>query len=402
MLRFFSSSTSMANSRKAIAECIESALEGEHDLHCDLLIIYAAMGHDFNEILAGATQLCPKAEIVGCSCAGVIGMNGADETMKAVAVMAVKCSEGEFVVASKDDIVGCNSYEVASELAGDLKSKNPYINMIHVSASGTDIAADKAIAGIESVFGTDVPIFGAISSDNMRGLSSYQFAGNKVFQRGVVIVGLSDPTLEVVSQATHGFIPIGMPFAVTRSEANRIYELDGQPAWKVITDNLGLPETAQLVDTIPIGAVAEELSEELHREYRNTHILRVIVKKEQDGSVYVPVDCPQGTRLWLTRRDEERIFQGLDEMMERIVRRSAGRTPVAVFHADCGARGRLLFNRVLKDEIVNRMQFPLLKGNIVPWLGMYGFGEFAMLAGRNTFHNYSTALHVILRRQDSA
>jgi hypothetical protein len=401
MLQFFSGSASMANSRKAVAECVKIALEGEQDLHCDLLIVHAAMGHHFSEILAGAAQLCPKAEIVGCSCAGVIGKNGADETMKAVAVMAVKCSKREFVVASNDNIVGSNSYEVASALASDLQRKSPDVNMIYFTASGIDIAADKAIEGIESVFGTDVPIFGATSSDNMRCLSSYQFAGNKIFERGAVAVGFSDPTLEVVTQATHGFIPIGMPFEVTRSEANRIYELDGQPAWIALTDNLGLPESAQLADTIPIGAVAQELPEAFHRDYGNSHILRVIAKKEQDGSVYMPVDCPEGTKLWLTQRDEERIFRGLDEMLGQIVARCGGRNPVAVFHADCGARGKLLFNRVLKEEIVNRMQMPLFKGGVVPWLGMYGFGEFAKLAGRNTFHNYSTALYVILRRPNS-
>ena len=32
-----------------------------------------------------------------------------------------------------------------------------------------------------------------------------------------------------------------------------------------------------------------------------------------------------------------------------------------------------------------------------PWLGMYGFGEFARLGGRNTYHNYTSALYVICR-----
>jgi small ligand-binding sensory domain FIST len=44
------------------------------------------------------------------------------------------------------------------------------------------------------------------------------------------------------------------------------------------------------------------------------------------------------------------------------------------------------------------MQTPLFGGAAVgPWLGMYGFGEFARLGGRNQFHNYTTALYVITR-----
>jgi hypothetical protein len=76
-----------------------------------------------------------------------------------------------------------------------------------------------------------------------------------------------------------------------------------------------------------------------------------------------------------------------------------GRKPVAVFHADCLARGRFLFNRVLKEELVSRMQFPFsTNGSCPPWLGMYGFGEFARLGGKNTYHNYTTALYTIYRK----
>ena len=70
---------------------------------------------------------------------------------------------------------------------------------------------------------------------------------------------------------------------------------------------------------------------------------------------------------------------------------------VAVFHADCGARGRLTLDRIAKDEIVREMQRPLFGDATGPWLGMYGFGEFARLGGKNEFHNYTTALYVIHR-----
>jgi hypothetical protein len=71
---------------------------------------------------------------------------------------------------------------------------------------------------------------------------------------------------------------------------------------------------------------------------------------------------------------------------------------VAVFHTDCGARGRLTLDRIAKDEIVRAMQKPLFgDAPVGPWLGMYGFGEFARLGGLNQFHNYTTALYVITR-----
>jgi hypothetical protein len=57
----------------------------------------------------------------------------------------------------------------------------------------------------------------------------------------------------------------------------------------------------------------------------------------------------------------------------------------------------------MKEELVGRMQFPLSVGGVVPpWLGMYGFGEYARLGGANTYHNYTTAIYALYRREGSA
>jgi len=81
MLQFFSSSTSVVDSKRAITECLENALSGEKTLDCDLLIIYTAMGHNFKEMLSEAYRLTPGAQIVGYTCAGVIGKDGPNESL---------------------------------------------------------------------------------------------------------------------------------------------------------------------------------------------------------------------------------------------------------------------------------------------------------------------------------
>jgi hypothetical protein len=399
MLEFYSSSTSVVDPKRAAAECLEKALGEQGNLDCDLIIMYTAMGHNLKALVSETRKLSPNARVVGTTCAGVIGREGPDESMKALAIMAIKGGKGEFAIASKDSIVGADTYEVSARLAQDLKSKNSDINMVHFLPSGLDIfPADRAIAGIESVFGPDIPIFGGTSCDNMKSISCFQFVDDQIFERGAVAVGFADPTLEVISRANHGFKVTGMPFVVTRAEMNHIYELDGQAAWKVLADALGFPENAQPIETgVPV-ILAEELPPELHEEYGNTHILRSPSTKDEDNSIYGTVVLPEGTRLWLGKRDEEGMFAGVDRMVKQTLERCKGRKPVAVFHADCAARGRYSFDRVHKDEIIRRMQFPLCRDEDVPWLGMYGGGEFTMLGGRNWFHLVTSSLYVIVRR----
>lgn len=395
MLEFSSASLRLVNSQRAIEECLEVAL-GDNLQNCDLVMIHASLGHPLKELSDHARKLCPQARIVAASCCGVVGKEGVSESMKDLAIMTVRGSE--LAVSHIDGIYGHNAYEKSVELAKSLKSKNPHINMIYFMASGIDIANDQCIAAIESVFGPDVTIFGATSSDNMRGLVNYQAIDGEVFQHAAFAVGFADPNLEVITQATHGFVAVGDPMVVTRSEGHRIIELNGRPAWLEYTERLGLPSEATTGDTIPVGALAEALPEALAQEYGNAHILRVVTKRDDDGTMYYATHCPVGTRLWLTLRDEERIFKDLDRMMAAIQAQANGRKPVAVFHADCLARGRFLFNRVMKEELVSRMQFPLsTEGAAPPWIGMYGFGEFARLGGINTYHNYTTALYAIYR-----
>ncbi len=399
MLSFHSASTRMINSRRAMNECMEAAFGEGQDRDCDLLLVYAAMGHNFHDLLDQARKLAPSARIVGASCCGIVGKEGVSESMKDVAIMAVRGDHAEIAVAHVDGIVGDNSYVKSKDLGRQLKAQASGINMVYFLTSGIDIANDRCIAGIESELDPEITIFGATSADNMKGVISFQFVDNRVYEHAAIAVGFADPTLEIVTRATHGFVAIGDPMVVTRSDGHRIVELNGRPAWGEYTDRLGLEASATCGDTIPIGALAEELPDDLKDEYGNDHILRVVTKRSSDGVMYYTTECPVGTRLWLTTRDENLIFSKLNSMMLRISERAGERIPVAVFHADCLARGRYLFAKVMKDELVHCMQHPLSSdGEVPPWLGIYGFGEFAKLGGANTYHNYTSAICALFRR----
>ncbi len=394
MLSFYSASTRIVNSKRAITECLDIAL-GEQSRDCDLVILHAAMGHNFKDLVDQARLEVPNAQIVGSSCCGVVGREGVSESMKDIGLMAIKGSE--FIVAQTDGIYGHNAREKCREMALKLKRAPQPINMVYFLTSGIDMANDDCLAGFEEVLGKDITLFGATSSDNMKGFISYQCVKDQVLEHGAFAIGFYDPTLKVDTQATHGFVAVGEPIEVTRSVGHIIKELNGKPAWSEYLRLLGLPSNAQCGDSIPIGALGEKLSEEEAKEYGNSHILRVVTRHAGED-MYYATKIAAGTKLWLTKRDEGLIFSEMERMVSTIKSRNEGALPVAVFHADCLARGRFLFNKIMKEELVERMQYPFFnEGVCPPWLGMYGFGEFARLGGKNTYHNYTTGLYVLYR-----
>jgi hypothetical protein len=369
---------------------------GDYFSSCDLLIFHASIGHSFEELIEEAAKLAPRATVLAASCCGVVGREGVSESMKDMALMAI---EGrDFGISYAHEVFGYNAYEKVYQMAEELKASTPGVNMIYFMASGIDMNNNACIQAIQTVFGSKVTIFGATSSDNMKGVVSYQAVDGKVFEHGAYMVGFSDPELYVETAATHGFVAFGEPLIVTKSDGNKIQELNGKPAWTEYTSRLGLLPSDTCGETIPIGALAEELPQHLAVEYGNNHILRVVTS--HDGDVmYYATNIQEGTKLWLTQRNEERIFSEMSRMVKVMNEKAKDKKPIAVFHADCLARGRFLFNRILKEELVNSMQFPLYNsGQCPPWLGMYGFGEFARLGGENTYHNYTTALYAIYRK----
>ncbi|MDR2345861.1 MAG: hypothetical protein LBE18_07315 [Planctomycetaceae bacterium] len=398
MLEFFSSSVRIVNSERAAQECIEVAFPNGVTDNCLAIIFNATLGHRLDKVANAIRKIIPSIPVFGASGCGITGREGVGESMNELAIMAI-CSpqKDELVSAAVSEIYGHNSYEKGIELAQQLKKQSNGINVVYLICPGIDIDNILVLEAFRKTFGEDVTIFGGTSSDNMKGIHSYLYHDDAFSEHDAWAIGFADPTLKNITRATHGFTAYGEPMIVTKAEGNRIYELNGHGAWSEYLEKLAKPQDAACGDTIPIGALAEELTPELAKEYGNPHILRVITK--HDGEVmYYPVTCSEGLKLWITSRDENLIFSEQKRSLEYLQSNIGNGKPAAVFQTDCLARGRFLFNRIVKDEIITMMHNALSVDNIIPpWLGNYGFGEYARLGGKNTYHNYSTALLVLYR-----
>ena len=398
MLKFYSANTRIANSSRAIDECIELAFNDQIPEDLRFIIINATIGHPLDKLAGCVKDKIPDVTILATSCAGVIGKSGAGESMYDLAMMAVSGPQDEVASFMVEDAHGDNSYEKGLELAKGLKEKIPSVNIVYLLTPGIGTSNDLFIKAFDEVFGKDIVIFGGPSGDNMKAVATYQYYADNMSERGAWAVGFADPSIKSISRAAHGFTAYGDPMTVTKAENNRIYELDGKPAWETFTSKLGLDTNASLSETIPVGALAEELPPDVAEEYGNKHLLSAVTKRDENGAIYPNKTYPVGQKLWLTLRDEELIFSEQKRALEGIRESIGDKSIVAVFQTDCLARGRLLFNKVIKDELVALLHSELSNnGEVPPWLGMYGFGEFTRLGGKNEYHNYSTALLVLYR-----
>jgi len=402
MLKFYSGSTATVNSRKAIRECLEIALEGEPNLDCDLLIIHSSIGHNLKELLSEARKLAPSAQIAGCTGAGVIGLEGPNESMKALAIMVIKGPKTEFAIAGTGSLPAEDPVQQAFNVARALRDRNPHIRQIYfLPPWGEVYIPSRTIESIESVFGPEVSIFGGTSTDNMKGISSFGFLDDQLLENGTVMIGFADPTLHMYSQASHGMKVLkGTTYEVTKLKDEWILELNGQPAWNLILSALGLPENATILEAFVLGFLATEFPADMREAFGYDYYLTSIWGDPEAGSIISLIESEEGMVFYLAKRDEELMFEGVDRIAQRISDHVRGKTPVAVFHSDCLIRGKLSFNRDLKDELLKRMQTTICGDKRIPWFGFYASGEFSRIGGKNGWNGFTSTLSMLYRNNE--
>ncbi len=115
-----------------------------------------------------------------------------------------------------------------------------------------------------------------------------------------------------------------------------------------------------------LAFLANELPAPLHEIFGEQYYLNVLLADPETGVLNCNRTITQGSYFYLAKRDEKLMFQGVDHIAQQVVGHLEGKQPAAVFHADCIVRGRVSFDRVLNDEIVARMQYPLCQRQKIP------------------------------------
>ena len=398
MLKFYSGNVRTANTERAVKECFEKAFKNNgkpNDIRA--VIVYTTLGHKLDKINDIVKKEFPEASVVAASCGGVVGADSLGESMHDIGLLVVSGPLDEIDVKSVDNVTSENSYEKMKELSESLHGDPEKTSAVMITIPGFDCAMDEVVEGFSSVFSDKTHLTGGVSSDNMKAVTSYQLHDGKLSEHMIWAVSFSDPTLACVSRATHGFDVIGDPMEITDVDDMEITEFDGKPASAVYA-NLHKITEGEATDMMPFGAMAEKIPEEYWKEYGSEYRLNGLVKVEKESLVY-RTHFDIGTVLRLAVRNEKKIFSEMERIIKEMAEEINGDI-LAVSHSDCIARGRFSFNEIKKEELIGIIQDNLAdNGKTTPWLGMYGFGEFCQLGGKNFHHTFTTSLTAIYRKK---
>ena len=379
------------NPNVAGREAAEQALRNAGLEKPDFVFMFATVGYDQRSVLQAVREATGGAPLCGCSGEGTIGGNYADESNHSVVVMAISSDElrwrnGLATGLSTDSRAG--GQQVAQSLSSDVSADAVGL---FVFPDGTTVNFDEFFAGLEGDLSSDrfLPIWGGGAGDNLAMRQTYQYCDDEVVSDGVAYALLSGEALPAWAIDV-GYVPIGGERKVTRSKGNIIYEIDGKPAVEVLQEYLPDPALAEnwgarLANSFALCFRAPNYIKD------EDYIFRAVLSvNKAEGSLTLATEIQEGTSVWFSSRNQEKVTTGLDRMATQIKRQLGDTQPKLVFHFDCTARGKIMFRNQEKLRILRR--FRQAVGPDVPWAGFYTFGEIGPVGEHNCHHNYTAVV----------
>ncbi len=374
--------------REAVMQALEKAgIEGRPDF----VLMFASVGYDQKLLVTTVRELTDGAPLAGCSGEGIITQGEANEGNFTVALMVVHSAEVRFHHARAGNMKAApfdNGRAIAESLrehaGGDI------IGMV-LLADGIGFNFDKFTNGFRQHFGTrrEVLLFGGMAADNWAMKQTYQYYDDQIFSDGAVAV-LMTGSLRVAHAVNHGCMAIGNERTVTRCKDNIIYEIDHKPVLEILKEYLLEDEVDNWTKTVVNLSWGFKATNDIKDEYDELMIRFMPAKDDEAGSITIPTEVQEGTKVWMTRRDHDKIGKGVGRIGEQIKQKLDGNVPKLVLHFDCAGRGKMVFREQRKLGMLRSLQQEL--GPEVPWLGFYTYGEIGPVGTCNCFHNYTLSL----------
>jgi hypothetical protein len=378
------------NPRAAGREAAEKALAAGGIDRPDFVFMFASVGYDQRALLDAVRQATGGARLAGGSGEGVIAGAEADESNFSVAVMAIASDELRFDNAITSGLT-VDSESAGRTIAGQLASRvRPDTQALIMLGDGLSLNFDRFAAGFESELHLDrpLPLFGGTSADNMELKQTYQYCDDQITSDGVACVLLSG-SARLAWSVNHGCIPIGGERKVTSAAGNLIFEIDGMPVLDVLKEYLvddEIDNWNKAAGHLCIGLKAPEQM----KDYDEYLIRFMPARDDTAGSITISTEVKEGTSIWMTRRDQDKISAGVDRIGDEIKATIGDCAPKMVFQFDCAGRGKLMLRDQQKLQLLETLQRKI--GPNAPWMGLYTFGEIGPVGESNCFHSYTAVV----------
>src|ERR671912_1662001 len=389
------------NPNVAGREAAEQALKKAGISKPDFVFVFGSIGYDQRSLVQAVRETTGEAPLTGCSAEGTIDGDDADESNFSVVVTAISSDElrwhnglAKGLEADPRAVGKRVAQDLLPHLSTDTIGLFVFPDGVKDFAIPTQNLVDNFFAGLEENLPSErfLPMWGGGANANFNNWASppYQYCDDEVIADGVSYVLLSGKT-RAGWAISHGCIPIGGERMVTRGQGNIIYEIDGKPAMEVFKEYLPEHTLIEDRDWMPYAVSLALIFRAPGYMKDEEYVVRgVPAVKMADGSITVQTEVKEGTSVWLSSRDKEKVSNGFDRMAAQIKNQLDGGKPNLVFQFECGTRGKVLFREQEKLQLLKNFRQSV--GPDVPWVGFYTVGEIGPVEEHNDIHRLGSVV----------
>jgi hypothetical protein len=248
--------------------------------------------------------------------------------------------------------------------------------LLFIDSTRGDIA--DMVSGAYEAAGPAVPLAGGAAG----GPEKRHFHDGEASSDSIVAVALASAGRFGIGSAQACKIR-GAPSIVTRSEGQRIDEIDGRPAEEVYLEQLGFTGVAFDDDEFEVMAITHPLAQpELHGDFRLRHVL----SRTGDGGITISTHVPASAVVEFTELDFDELLASGGGSVREAIGGLAGPIPRAALVFDCAGRRRAL-REGLPQEVEAIKE--ALGSPTPPLAGLYTHGEVARTRGAKGDRNHA-------------
>lgn len=288
------------------------------------------------------------------------------------------------------EAVGITTREIARDIGQS--GVNTFSNPAFIVACGglfTD--GEMIIKGLEDAAGPGVAMFGGMAGDDLTATGTFVFNNKKVTDNGLIALVVDKDKIKITGLATHGWKPVGTVHAITKSEGNIVYAIDGEPALDILIRYMGLSyDTAiaqkmeyNLGDYYPVQLLKDN-APSIMREMRAINT--------GDRSIMFSASVPQGSKFRFSLPPDWDIIDRISADCHNVKKEQQTEAD-AVIVFSCATRP-LTFGPMINKEVeeINKVWER-------PMVGFFTYGEIGKsLTGQNELHN-NTCMVVVLKEK---
>jgi hypothetical protein len=312
-------------------------------------------------------EIYPLAEIITCSTSGEIyGEQVYDNSVSAVAIEFEKTG---FAVEKINITDYINSYDAGTALFKKLNQQD--LSYFLVIADGALLNGSELVRGIESSNSKHIPVTGGLAGDSDK--FNYTLVGcNDEPNRGNIVgIGFYGNDLKIAHGSLGGWDMFGPEKTVTRSLANKLYEIDNRSAIEIYKQYLG-----RYADELPGSALLFPLSVKLE-ESGNVLVRTILSIDYADGCMVFAGDLPEGSQVRFMKANFDKIIDAATNAAAQTLTKldANNEKPKLALLISCVGRKLILGKRI--DEETEAVAE--LFGSNTIMTGFYSYGEISPL-----------------------